>query len=41
MYFLYSAQVVAAIVRSVPRASGASCPDQGMRLVDEQDDRPG
>ena len=51
MYFLYSLQVVAATVRSVPRAKrgleqvgsipgagGAAGTDQGVGLVDEQDD---
>ena len=51
-YFLYSVHVVAAIVRSSPRASaglsrfaaspppcGAAGADDGVRLVDEEDDR--
>ena len=51
MYFLYSAQVVAATVRERPAGEGgleqvggipgpgaAACTDQGMGLVDEQDD---
>ena len=54
MCFLYSDQVVAAIVRKVPRASaglsrfaaspvpgGPAGADQGVRLVDEQDDAAG
>ena len=51
MCFLYSSQVVAAMVRSVPRARAglsrlaaspvpaAAGPDEGVGLVDEQDDR--